>query len=130
MPDLSADVIDCLEREEIAWCATVRPDGSPHLTPVWFFFRADTWWVGSAARNRKVRNAELDPRVSFALEGGRAPIVAEGTAVIHRDHFPAGVVSGFATKYGGWDITAAGLDATRVLLEVPVTRWLLAGVAQ
>ena len=128
--DLPADRIDRLAREEIAWCVTVRPDDSPHLTPVWFLFRADTWWESSAAPNKKVRNIAVDPRVSLALEDGRAPTVAEGLALIHRDLFPAEVRSGFARKYHGWDITAAGPEAPRVLLEVPVSRWLLAGVAR
>lgn len=122
------DEVRCrLERDRIAWCATVRPDGSPHLTPVWFLFRTGTWWIGSAARNKKVRNLGIDGRVSLALEGGRAPIVAEGIAVVHRDDFPPDVVAGFAGKYEGWDVTSAVPDGPRVLLEIPVTRWLLKG---
>jgi PPOX class probable F420-dependent enzyme len=125
---LPPDLLDRLEGDEVAWCATVRPDGSPHLTPVWFVYRADTWWVCSAARNKKVRNLERNPRVALALEGGRAPAVAEGSAVVHREAFPAEVVAGFATKYG-WDVTAVASESPLVLLEVPVTRWLLAGTA-
>lgn len=130
MGDLSGEVLDRLEREEVAWCATVRPDGSAHLTPVWFVFDAGTWWLSCAARSVKARNLARDPRVSLALEGGRSPVVAEGSAVTYHDRFPAHVVAGFAGKYGGWDITANDAEGARVLLEVPVTRWLLAGVAQ
>ena len=125
-------VLDRLDRDLIAWLCTVRPDGSPHLIPVWFLFRDHAWWISSAAASRKVRNLAADPRVSLALESaGTAPVVAEGRARIHQEPFPREVVSGFKGKYGGWDITLpVSPGSPRVLLEVPVTRWLLAGEAQ
>ncbi|GAA0813677.1 pyridoxamine 5'-phosphate oxidase family protein [Spirilliplanes yamanashiensis] len=74
-----------------------------HQTPVWFIFHESALWICSAEKNRKVRNVRLDPRVSVALEGGAAPVVAEGRVTLHP-----------------W----------RVVMEVRVVRWLLAGVAQ
>ena len=42
-----------------------------------------------------------------------------------------GIVAAFAEKYGGWDIRQPVTpDGDRVLLEVPVRRWLLAGTAR
>jgi len=128
--ELPAEVLHRLESDEIVWCATVRSDGSPHLTPVWFFYRTDTWWIGSAGRSTKVRNLSVDGRVSLALQGGGAPVVAEGIASIHRANFSPEIVAGFAGKYNGWDVTSAEPDDPRVLLEIPVTRWLLAGTVR
>jgi F420H(2)-dependent biliverdin reductase len=116
-----------LRDEPLVWLSTVRPDGSPHTTPVWFVHRDGTWWIGCAAGSVKVRNVGHEPRVSLALPDGTAPVVAEGSATVLRSGFPADVVRGFAAKYGGWDVQE-GPD--RVLLEVRVTRWLLRGVAQ
>ena len=128
---LDQRVIQRLRHERHAWLCTLRPDGSPHITPVWFVFHETTWWVGSSARNKKVRNLVRDPRVSLALESGAAPIVAEGWAVIHRGDFPAGIVEMFRSKYDGWDVTArVAAEGARVLVQVPVARWLLAGLAQ
>ena len=31
-----------LEQEPVVWLSTVRPDGAPHLVPIWF------WWDGEA----------------------------------------------------------------------------------
>ena len=31
-----------LETEPVVWLSSVRPDGNPHLVPVWF------WWDGEA----------------------------------------------------------------------------------
>ncbi len=108
----------------------MRPDGSPHATPVWFVFLRDSWWIGTDAGAVKVRNIERAPRVSLALEDGRAPVVAEGEARLHRGQFPADITEAFAAKYD-WDVTAPYRPgADRVLIQVPVGRWLLAGVAQ
>ncbi|MFB9903108.1 pyridoxamine 5'-phosphate oxidase family protein [Allokutzneria oryzae] len=128
---METKILGRLERERNVWLCTLRSDGSPHVTPVWFVYRDGTWWIGSSERNRKVRNMISDPRVSLALEDGTAPVVAEGVAAVHCGGFPSDVVAAFAAKYDGWDVTAAWEGAgERVLIEVPVTRWLLAGVAQ
>lgn len=127
--ELPDEVLHRLERAGIAWFATVRPDGSPHLTPVWFLYRTGAWWIGSAGRSKKVRNLSVDGRVSLALQGGGAPVVAEAIAIIHRANFSPEIVAGFAGKYDGWDVTSAEPDGPRVLLEIPVTRWLLSGTA-
>ncbi|MEU1408475.1 pyridoxamine 5'-phosphate oxidase family protein [Streptomyces sp. NPDC005728] len=121
---------DRLAQEKNVWLCTVRPDGSPHVTPVWFVFLHGSWWIGADGGSVKVRNIEKFPRVSLALEDGRSPVVAEGEAVLHRGLFPEPITDAFALKYG-WDVTAPHRpDGGRVLLEVPVRRWLLAGVAQ
>ncbi|MFC8846532.1 MULTISPECIES: pyridoxamine 5'-phosphate oxidase family protein [unclassified Micromonospora] len=50
------EVLDRLAGERIVWLRTLRPDGSPHVTPVWFLFRDDEWRICTQERNRKVRN--------------------------------------------------------------------------
>lgn len=68
--------------------------------------------------------------MSLALEDGRFPVVAEGDASLIRGGFPREVVTAFEQKYG-WDVSApVRLGSMRVLLEVRVRRWLLAGTAQ
>ena len=126
----SGQLTDRLARERNVWLCTLRPDGSPHVTPVWFAYLDDAFWVGSGERNVKVRNVEKDPRVSLALEDGDAPAVAEGLARVHRAALREDVLALLSAKYDGWDAAAViepfGL---RVLLEVPVRRWLLGGSA-
>ncbi|MEV0277068.1 pyridoxamine 5'-phosphate oxidase family protein [Streptomyces sp. NPDC050610] len=119
-----------LAREKNVWLCTVRPDGSAHVTPVWFVFERARWWIGTDSGSVKIANIESEPRVSLALEDGRYPVVAEGDAALHRDGFPADIVAAFAAKYE-WDVTAPEKPGSdRVLLEVPVRRWLLAGTAR
>jgi PPOX class probable F420-dependent enzyme len=122
---------DRLDRERNVWLCTLRVDGSPHVTPVWFVYLGDTFWIGSGERNVKVRNVVHDPRVSLALEDGDEPVVAEGRARVHRGRLRTDVLAAISAKYDGWD---AGVEiepfGPRVLIEVPVSRWLLTGTAQ
>ncbi|WP_410662700.1 pyridoxamine 5'-phosphate oxidase family protein [Amycolatopsis sp. lyj-84] len=124
-------LIERLARERNVWLCTLRRDGSPHVTPVWFVYLDGVFWIGSGERNVKVRNVDNDPRVSLALEDGDAPAVAEGLARVHRGDLREDVLEALAAKYDGW---AAGREiepfGARVLIEVPVKRWLLEGVAQ
>jgi PPOX class probable F420-dependent enzyme len=111
-----------------AWLTTLRRDGSPHTTPVWFLLVNQTFWIASSTLNVKVRNAARDPRVSLAVDGtGAQPHVAQGRVTVHAriEDFPD-VVALLAEKYDGWDATDESHDGPRVLLEVPVDRWLLA----
>ncbi|HET6636593.1 MAG TPA: TIGR03618 family F420-dependent PPOX class oxidoreductase [Streptomyces sp.] len=127
---LTSTVRARLAEERNVWLCTLRPDGSPHVAPVWFVYDAATWWIGTDSHAVKVRNIEADPRVSLALEDGRFPVVAEGDASVRRDGFPAAIAAAFAEKYA-WDATAPTRPSSgRLLLEVRVRRWLLAGTAQ
>ncbi|GIJ28160.1 hypothetical protein Vqi01_33220 [Micromonospora qiuiae] len=125
-----AEVLARLERERLVWLCTLRPDGSPHLTPVWFLYLDHEWWIGTGERNRKVRNIATDPRVSLALPDGDAPVVAEGAASIVRQPFPPDVVAALRRRYDGWDVTVNGPDGPYVLLRITVTRWLMTGRAR
>lgn len=106
--DLGEVVVARLNRERNAWLCTVRPDGSPHMTPVWFIYQVATWWIGSSERNLKVRNVVTEPRVSLALEDGVAPVVAEVrpayTATVFQPtsllRSPKSTVGGMSPRFG------------------------------
>ena len=130
MDDTVSRLLPRLTAGRTLWCCTLRPDGSPHLTPVWFVHRRGAFWIGTAARSVEVRNVRADPRVSLALPDGDAPVVAEGSARLHTDAYPDDVVVAFAARCDGWDVRDPLGDGTPgALLEVPVRRWLTAGTA-
>jgi PPOX class probable F420-dependent enzyme len=117
-----------LARVPTAWLTTVRPDGSPHTTPIWFVVDGERIWMASSTVNKKVQFLAADPRCSFALDGsGMEPHVAEGTVTIHPIDVRADVIDALAAKYRGWDATDEAQDGPRVLLELVVDRWLLGG---
>jgi hypothetical protein len=62
------------------WCATVCPDGRPHLMPVWAVWLTGALWFSSSRRSRKARNLDADPRCSLATDDAQRPVVLEGAA--------------------------------------------------
>jgi PPOX class probable F420-dependent enzyme len=116
---------DRLHEERNVWLVTVRPDGRPHVAPVWFAYVDDRLWIGSGLDAVRVRNLRRNPAASACLERGDQPVVAEGTVVIHETERPAPVVDAFRTKYQ-WDVTIeVDPDIGRLaLLEFRPHRWL------
>lgn len=51
---------------------TLRRDGSPVATAMWFVVLDDTVYLRTLARSAKAANVRRDPRVSFLVEHGRA----------------------------------------------------------
>jgi len=126
---LSAAALRRIDEADVAWLTTLRPDGSPHTTPVWFVFDGEVISVATAARNAKVRNLRGDPRVGVAIDGtAAAPLVAQGVASASPlGETLAGIAEAFARKYDGWDIRDESVDGERVLVKIRVERWLLRG---
>lgn len=56
-----------LEQEPVVWLSTVRPDGAPHLVPIWFWWDGEAVLVFSKPDAQKVRNLRNQPRVMLAL---------------------------------------------------------------
>jgi PPOX class probable F420-dependent enzyme len=91
-----------VEEARNIWMATVRPDGRPHLVPVWFVVDAGRWYICTAPGSVKVRNLSQNPQVALALEDGTNPVIVEGEA---EPVSPTpSVVDKFKAKYA-WDIT-------------------------
>lgn len=54
--DPAARIDRLLCREPIVWLSTVRPEGTPHLVPIWFSWDGERLFVASKPDARKVRN--------------------------------------------------------------------------
>jgi len=81
-----------LEGPRTGKLATVRPDGRPHIAPIWFDLddRGDTVELvfTTFASSVKGRNLANDPRVSLCVDDDRPPyayVVVEGEARTSRD---------------------------------------------
>ena len=62
------------------WCATVRPDGAPHVMPVWGVWLEGRLWFSSSLRSRKARNLAAEPRCTLTTDDAPDPVVVEGVA--------------------------------------------------
>ena len=60
---------DLFERETYAHFATVMPDGTPQVTPVWVDYdvEADRVLVNTARGRQKEQNASRDPKVGLSM---------------------------------------------------------------
>ena len=103
-PDSPKDArIDArLRTEPIIWLATTRPDGRPHLVPVWFWWDGASVLIFSEPEKQKVRNLRHSPHVMLALDTadqGEDVVMIAGEAELLLE--PSGTVmpSGFADKY-------------------------------
>jgi PPOX class probable F420-dependent enzyme len=56
-----------LEREPVVWLSTVRPDGGPHLVPIWFSWDGEALLIVSKPDAQKVRNMRENASVMLAL---------------------------------------------------------------
>src|ERR1700722_16659091 len=68
--------------------ATVRPDGSPHVAPVWFILDGDDLVFMTGASTGKGRAIVADPRVAISVDDERPPFafaIIEGVVSISRD---------------------------------------------
>ena len=84
------------------WLATVKPDGRPHLVPVWFVVLDERWYFVTAPKSVKARNLQKNAHVALALEDGSSPHIVEGQAAVVEPS--AEVIELFKQKYD-WDIT-------------------------
>ena len=56
-----------LATETVVWLSTVRPDGAPHLVPIWFTWDGTSLVVFSKPGAQKVRNLRAHPVAMLAL---------------------------------------------------------------
>jgi PPOX class probable F420-dependent enzyme len=126
------------------WVATVRPEGRPHLTPVWGVWADETLWFSSSPGSRKARNLAVEPRASVATDDPIRPVVADGTIEQVDDStavavFAARVNDKYATSYPVeffvanacfrlWPTIVFGLDTDD--FEGSPTRWTFAAASQ
>lgn len=63
--------------------ATVRADGAPHVTPVWFVLDGDDLIFNIGEDSAKAKHLRRDPRISLCVDDETLPltcVVIEGTA--------------------------------------------------
>ena len=101
-----------LGREEIVWLGTVRPDGRPHLVPVWFLWDGAAVYIYSQPEAQKVRNLAANPAVTLALQAtpdGSDVAILEGVAETVDGAAAPDVRAAYVAKYGA---AIVGMDST------------------
>lgn len=94
-----------LTDDMIIWLTTVRPNGQPQTSPVWFLYRDGEFLVYSRAGTARTTNIAENPRVSLNLDGngrGGDIVTIEGEARIDREAPPSNEAPAYREKYAGF----------------------------
>ncbi|NJP65995.1 TIGR03618 family F420-dependent PPOX class oxidoreductase [Streptomyces spiramenti] len=121
---LSDKLKETLDSKMFVTVATVQPDGSPQLSPVWVTHADGDVLISTTEDRRKTRNLARDPRVTVMVNPAESPYsYAEirGTAELVPD--PEGrLIDELSLKYTGKRYaefnSSAGQDAPRVVVRI------------
>lgn len=121
---LSDNLKRLLDSPVFVTIATVQPDGSPQLSPVWVKRDGDDVLISTTVERRKAKNMERDPRVTVLVQPADAPYsYAEirGTAQLVTENAQE-LIDELSVKYTGKHYRefnpASAQDAPRVVVRV------------
>jgi PPOX class probable F420-dependent enzyme len=86
-----------LAERKVVTCATIGPNGRPHLMPLWYAAEGTTLRGWTYAKSQKAKNLERDPHATLQVEDGEQyhelrGVMMECDVAIERD---PEVVAGF-----------------------------------
>jgi len=64
------EVRDFLAEQKIVGCATISPNGRPHLVSLWYVPDGDDLRGWTYAKSQKAKNLERDPRATLQVDDG------------------------------------------------------------
>lgn len=123
MSDIPAGFLDLLtEKKAFAHLATVQPDGSPQVTPVWFDYTNGVVRVNTAKGRVKARNMSEGSKVAMSILDPDNPyryIQIRGTVTKETTDGAVEHINSLAKKYLGKDVYPWLSDnETRVIYEI------------
>jgi len=74
-------VTDRLADARNYWLGTSRPDGRPHIMPIWGLWHEKKFYFSTGRDSTKARNLALSPEVVVHLESGDEVVILEGRLV-------------------------------------------------
>jgi PPOX class probable F420-dependent enzyme len=101
-PSVRARADRRLRTEQVLWLTTVRADGQPQASPVWFVWDGETLLMFSQPGAQKLRNLAANPRVAVHVdtdEAGEDVLTIEGTAAVDPDAPSSDRVAEYQVKY-------------------------------
>jgi hypothetical protein len=86
------------------WLATTRPDGAPHVTPVWGVWVADALYFDGIPTALWARNTARNPAACVHLESGDEVVILDGVvedvSAIEDAVLARAIVAQWSEKYG------------------------------
>ncbi len=107
MTEIPAGFMDLLtEKSPLAHIATVQPDGSPQVTPVWFDYTGGVIRVNTAKNRIKARNMSEGSKVALSIvdpDNDYRYIQIRGTVTKETTEGAVAHINSLAKKYLGKD---------------------------
>lgn len=110
MPAFTPRAEEFLKGRHFGKLATVRKDGSPHVTPMWYMLEGGRLFLNTTTNRVKYYNIRRDPRVSFLVDDGYPYVMIEGKARIAVERDANRDIETLAIRYTGEE---AGRKAAR-----------------
>jgi PPOX class probable F420-dependent enzyme len=90
-----------LAEDIVVWMVTVRPDGTPEPSPVWFYWDGESFVIYSLRDTTREQNLKRNPHVALHFDSARGGdvVIFTGEAQIEEHAAPAKDHAGYATKY-------------------------------
>ena len=119
-PDTHRDLLSD-EVRAAAYLATLMPDGSPQVTPIWFSYENDRLSINTKRGRVKEKNLSARPRMALVIQDpddtdrfiqirGIAARPTEGGAADH--------IERLSQKYNGKPFRPLGPGEVRVIFEI------------
>jgi PPOX class probable F420-dependent enzyme len=121
---LSDNLKQLLDTPVFVNVATIQPDGSPQVSPVWVKRDGDEVLISTTVDRRKTLNLKRDPRVTVVVQPADAPYTyaeIRGSATLSTEGGQE-LIDELSRKYTGKDYAEfnpqAGQDAERVVVRI------------
>ncbi len=93
-----------LSKSRNYFLVTTRPDGRPHVMPVWGLWLDDAFYFSTGRKSRKARNLAARPDCVVCSEDARESVILEGAAQeVAAGSLPRRFNSAYEKKYD-WKI--------------------------
>ncbi len=69
-----------LERSHNYWMATTKPNGGPHVMPVWGIWVNSVFYFSTGRESRKAKNLTANPKCVVCTDRSNEAVILEGVA--------------------------------------------------
>jgi PPOX class probable F420-dependent enzyme len=122
---LTANAIRLIEGKNFAHLATIMPDGSPQVSPVWIDHEGDTVLVNTAVGRLKQKNTTRDHRVAISITNQENPydrVIIRGRVIAQTLEGAESHIDKLAKKYMGLNkYQKSRPDERRIIIKIEPT---------
>jgi len=119
---LTANTIRLIEGVNFAYLATLMPDGSPQVSPVWIDREGDVILVNTAAGRVKQKNTARDKRVAISISNHDSPyekVIIRGRVIAQTFEGAETHIDKLAFKYtGAKKYQRSSPDEKRIIIKI------------